>query len=214
MGNRIHTLLSAFVLFFAIGGTDIEAQTAKSTVPSAGTSSATNKDSGFNLFGDSSKAKGPTIINAANEATFNSKTHMAVFTGNVQVQDPQFSLRCDELTVYLNDNNEGGLKEAVAEGNVYIISVRKGQNGAPDEKSTGKSEKAVYTTIDGKIVLSGGMPQIQQGPNLHVATEPSTVMELYRDGRLQTRGATRTIIQNSNAPKSAPSPNASNNAPR
>ncbi|HEY5894995.1 MAG TPA: LptA/OstA family protein [Chthoniobacterales bacterium] len=215
MGNRINIFLIVAALFFAVGGGDVEAQTTGSATPTAAASSGGKKDSGMNFLGDSSgKAKGPTIINAANEATFNSKTHTAVFSGNVQVQDPQFSLRCDALTVYLNDNEEGGLKEAVAEGNVYIISIRKGQNGSADEKSTGKGEKAVYTAADGKMVLSGGIPQIQQGPNLHLATEPGTVMELYRDGRLKTRGATRTIIQNSNAPKTASPSNASNNAPR
>ncbi|HEY5752490.1 MAG TPA: LptA/OstA family protein [Chthoniobacterales bacterium] len=215
MGNKIHILLFAAVLLFVAGGGDVDAQTTESAALPAAASSGAKKDAGLNFLGGSSeKSKGPTIINATNEATFNSKTHTAVFTGSVQVQDPQFSLRCDELTVYLNDNEQGGLKEAVAAGNVYIISIRKGQNGAPDEKSTGRGERAVYTTADGKMVLSGGMPQIQQGLNLHVATEPGTVMELYRDGRLQTRGATRTIIQNSNAPKGASSPNASNNAPR
>lgn len=152
------------------------------------------KDQPLNLFGGDSKAKGPTIITATQEATFDSKAHTAVFTGNVQVQDPQFSLVCDKLTVFLN-KEEGGMREANAEGNVFIVSISKSKSGGPDEKSTGKGERAVYTTADGLIVLSGS-PQIQQGGNTHIATEPGTKMFLYRDGRLNTEGSSRTIIQN------------------
>ena len=150
------------------------------------------QDKSLNLFGDSN-AKGPTIVTASEEATFDSQNHVAVFSGSVQVQDPQFSMTCDKLTVQL-DKDQGGMKQANADGNVVIVSIRKDKNGGPDEKSTGKGGSAVYTTSDGRIALYGS-PQIQQGNNTHIATEASTKMYMFKDGRLKTDGASRTIIQ-------------------
>ncbi len=150
------------------------------------------QEKSLNLFGDSN-AKGPTIVTASTEATFDSQNHVAVFVGNVQVQDPQFSMICDKLTVQLN-KDEGGMKQANADGNVNIVSVQKDKNGGPDQKSTGKGERAVYTPGDGRIALYG-WPQIQQGGNTHIATEASTKMFLFKDGRLETEGGSRTIIQ-------------------
>ena len=47
-----------------------------------------------------SKEKGPTEITAL-EATFDNKTHQAVFIGKVVVKDPEFNVSCDKLTAYL-----------------------------------------------------------------------------------------------------------------
>jgi lipopolysaccharide transport protein LptA len=109
------------------------------------------QDKSMNLFGDSS-AKGPTIVTASQEANFDSKNHVAIFVGSVQVQDPQFSMTCDKLTVQL-DKDQGGMKQANADGHVLIVSIRKDKNGGPDEKSTGKGDTAIYTTEDGRIAL-------------------------------------------------------------
>lgn len=46
------------------------------------------------------KEKGPTEI-TAEEATFDNKTHQAVFIGNVVVKDPEFNVTCDRLTAVL-----------------------------------------------------------------------------------------------------------------
>jgi lipopolysaccharide export system protein LptA len=64
--------------------------------------------------------------------------------------------------------------------------------------STGKAEKAVYEAKDGSITLTG-WPQVTQGVNTQVATAPGVKMILYRDGRMQTYGSTRTLIQDRTA---------------
>ena len=46
------------------------------------------------------KEKGPTEIDAL-EATFNQKTNLAVFIGEVTVKDPEFNVTCDKLTAHL-----------------------------------------------------------------------------------------------------------------
>jgi len=157
-----------------------------------GATSSFAQDKNLSLFGDN-KAKGPTIITATQEASFDSQNSVAIFTGDVQVQDPQFSMTCDRLTVQLDKDN-GGIKQAEADGSVLIVSISKDKNGGPDTKSTGKADRAIYTPGNGQIALSG-TPQIQQGGNLHIATEAGTRMLLFRDGRLKTVGGSRTIIQ-------------------
>jgi lipopolysaccharide export system protein LptA len=49
-----------------------------------------------------------TEILATLGATFNSKDRIAVFTGDVRVNDPRFQLSCDKLTVYLNKSASSG----------------------------------------------------------------------------------------------------------
>jgi lipopolysaccharide export system protein LptA len=60
--------------------------------------------------------------------------------------------------------------------------------------STGKSENALYEAKDGSITLTG-WPQVTQGGNTHIATAPGVKMVLYKDGRMQTYGSTRTLIE-------------------
>ncbi len=172
--------------------------------------------------GDSSgRPKGPTEITATQEAQFDTKTRTGVFIGNVKVIDPQFTLTADRLTVHLNkDEDGGGLNEANAQGNVVIVHVNQpktqGQTAktasaptpaagitttgpAPAQAqqppiSVGKGDNALYEAKDGSITLTG-WPQVTQGANTHVATAPGVRMVLYKDGRMQTYGSTRTLIE-------------------
>ena len=175
------------------------------------------------LFGgdDKDRAKGPTDIRCSQEAQFDTKTRSGVFVGNVKVMDPQFTLTTDRLAVKLNKEEDGGgLEEAQADGNVLIVHVNqpksspnqavaattatpgaKPQPQQPQQQpvtSTGKAERAVYEAKDGSITLTG-WPQVTQGVNTHIATAPGVKMILYRDGRMQTYGSTRTLIQDKTA---------------
>jgi len=66
--------------------------------------------------------------------------------------------------------------------------------GGPPSKAVGLSEKAVYTSSDGNVVLTGS-PRVQQGLDTHVATSPETVMILNQNGQLTTHGPSRTEIR-------------------
>jgi lipopolysaccharide export system protein LptA len=183
-----------------------------------GTESKTEDALGGN---DKDRPKGPTDIRCSQEAQFDIKTRSGVFIGNVKVVDPQFTLTTDRLAVKLNKEEDGGgLNEAQADGNVMIVHVNQpktapqpqGQGqGTPTVPaaqpaaqaqqavtSTGKGERAVYEAKDGSITLTG-WPQVTQGVNTHVATAPGVKMVLYRDGRMQTFGSTRTLIQDRTA---------------
>lgn len=175
--------------------------------------------------GDKDSAKGPTEITATQEAQFDTKTRSGVFIGNVKVIDPQFTMTADRLTVHLNrDEDGGGLREAEAEGHVVIVHVnqpkatdqsgtprtgatpvaaasgRPGTSGPPPAQSqqpttsTGSGDNALYEAKDGSVTLTG-WPQVNQAGNTHIATAPGVKMVLFRDGRLQTYGSTRTLIE-------------------
>jgi lipopolysaccharide export system protein LptA len=180
------------------------------------------------LFGDSgsSRPKGPTEITATQEAQFDTKTRTGVFIGNVKVVDPQFTLTADRLKVHLNKDEEGGgLNDAEAQGNVVIVHLNQPKTPGPPGQiagasatpatrtattgsapvqaqqpatSTGKADNALYAAKDGSITLTG-WPQVTQGANTHIATAPGVKMVLYKDGRMQTYGSTRTLIEDRTA---------------
>ncbi|MGH8093523.1 MAG: hypothetical protein ACREIF_08630, partial [Chthoniobacterales bacterium] len=69
----------------------------------------------------------------------------------------------------------------------------------------GLSDKAVYTSSDGNVVLTGS-PRVQQSLDTHIATSPDTVMILSQDGHLTTHGPSRTEIRQENTENKAASP--------
>jgi hypothetical protein len=73
-----------------------------------------------------------------------------------------------------------------------IVQDNTNEKGAA-VKSIGRGGKAVFVPATGEATLTIS-PQLQQGINNHIATEPTTVMILNRDGRLKTEGPSRTVI--------------------
>jgi lipopolysaccharide export system protein LptA len=167
------------------------------------------------------KAKGQTEITAL-EATFDQKTREAVFIEEVIVKDPEFTVLCDRLIAYLKkaktnsdrppanpppappkegDDKGGGLDHAVAEaspGKVVIITQDKIDSDGTVTKNIGKGRKATYDATTGNIVLTG-LPSVQQGINLCVATDESTIMTLNRNGRMKVEGPHKTVIKDTNS---------------
>jgi lipopolysaccharide export system protein LptA len=71
---------------------------------------------------------------------------------------------------------------------------------------TGRAQKAIYNAKQDAVTLIG-WPQVTQGINTHISTEEGTRMILYRDGRLQTFGPSRTVIEDKKAMgQASPSP--------
>lgn len=159
----------------------------------------------------------------ADEASFDSAKYVGVFTGHVIVQDPRFNLQSDKLTIFIRkgadaegsppkektDTNgtenggEEGLEKAIAEGNVGVVKETADPKGGPPTRAVGRSDKAVYTTKDGNVELTGS-PRVQQGLNSHVSTSADTVMILNESGQLTTHGPSRTEIRQEPKPSPAP----------
>jgi lipopolysaccharide transport protein LptA len=130
----------------------------------------------------------------ADEASFDTEKRIGVFTGHVRVFDPRFNIQSDKLTVFIHKEEGEGLEKAIAEGHVGVVRDKPDPKGGPPSKAIGLSEKAVYTSSDGNVVLTGS-PRVQQGLDTHIATSPETVMVLNQDGHLTTHGPSRTEIR-------------------
>jgi lipopolysaccharide transport protein LptA len=145
------------------------------------------------LFGqDGSNAPTTTEI-FADEAFFDSTKNVGIFSGRVKVTDPRFSLQSDKLTVFITKGQNQSLEKAIAEGNVGLVRDRPDPNGGPPTRAVGRADKATYTAATGDIELRG-TPRVQEGPNMHVATSPDTVMVINQNSQLTTHGPSRTEI--------------------
>ncbi len=186
MSNRLIPI--AIALWLTLG-TALVAQSNSATM-SPGDSK--KKDpAGLGLLQKDRPKGAKTEITAEDEATFDNEANLATFKGRVVVKDPQFTLFCDVLEVFLNAERKG-MDRAEAVGNVVII-----QENVDDEgdivKSIGRAGKALFEPASGDITLTIS-PQIQQGINNHVAATPETVMIMNRQGKLTTVGKSRTTI--------------------
>jgi lipopolysaccharide transport protein LptA len=189
LGLAIFSLaITAFAQNEVVTTTAQSSKPAKSPKPKA-TESAAAKSPLEN------ESKGPITTEIyADEASFDSGKNMGIFTGHVKVFDPRFNLQSDKLTVYLRKGEDQGLEKAIAEGNVGLVRDRPDPNGGPPTHAVGRSEHAVYMATDGSVELTG-MPKVQQGPNMHIATSAQTVMVINQDGHLDTHGPSRTEIR-------------------
>jgi lipopolysaccharide transport protein LptA len=141
----------------------------------------------------------------ADETSFDTEKRIGVFAGHVRVFDPRFNIQSDKLTVYIHKEESEGLEKAIAEGHVGVVREKPDPKGGPPTKAIGLSEKAVYTSSDGNVVLTGS-PRVQQGLDTHVSTSPDTVMVLNQEGHLTTHGPSRTEIRQENKDDKSVSP--------
>ena len=156
-----------------------------------------DKSSGTNLFGSGAagqQSDQPTTTEIyADEAYFDSAKNMGIFSGRVKVVDPRFNLQSDKLTVFITKGQNQSLEKAIAEGNVGLVRDRPDPNGGHPTRAVGRADKATYTANNGDVELVG-TPRVQEGPNLHVATSPDTVMIVSQNSQLRTHGPSRTEI--------------------
>ncbi len=172
----------AMLVMLAAGVSRIEAEPERSTVESIINQPAMEE----------APPEDAIVITAEDEAQFDSNKRVAIFLGKVAVDDKRFYLTCDKLTVYLKKGEEGGMERAEAEGSVNILQKKEGEDSS--ELSRGRAQRAVYEPDKGTVTLIGA-PEVQQGINLHRASEFGTRMILNPNGQLQTDGPSRTFIQ-------------------
>jgi lipopolysaccharide transport protein LptA len=199
------------VLGFAISAfaqTEVVTTVAQTSKPTSSPKKKTD-EANKNPFGAESKNEGPITTEIyADEASFDSSKNVGVFTGHVKLFDPRFNLQSDKLTVYLRKGEDQGLEKAIADGNVGLVKDRPDPKGGPPTHAVGRSEHAVYTATDGNVELTG-MPKVQQGMNMHIATSAETVMVINQDGHLNTHGPSRTEIRQEHKEEKPGSPAAS-----
>ncbi len=168
------------------------------------------------------RAKGPTEI-TARDAMFDNSLHLANFTGDVIVRDPEFGLACERLTVNLKKpaapsaekpepktepktepkakppgEQGSGIEKATAEGSV-IITQDKIDAAGKLQRYTGTAKRAVFDNTAGTLTLYG-WPQISEtiGGNMSkktISLEESCVIVLDRAGKMDVKGYHKTTIQ-------------------
>jgi lipopolysaccharide transport protein LptA len=157
-----------------------------------------NKSPANSLFGQSAtglNTNEPTTTEIySDEAFFDSTKNMGTFSGRVKVSDPRFNLQSDKLTVFITKGENQGLEKAIAEGNVGLVRERPDPSGGPPTRAIGRADTATYTAATGDVELRG-TPRVQEGPNMHVATSPDTVMIINQNSQLRTHGPSRTEIR-------------------
>ena len=157
-----------------------------------------DKSPAAKLFGSSAaglQSNEPTTTEIyADEAFFDSTKNMGIFSGRVKVVDPRFNLQSDKLTVFITKGQNQGLEKAIAEGRVGLVRDRPDPNGGAPTRAVGRADKATYTAATGNVELRG-TPRVQEGPNMHVATSPDTVMIINQNSQLSTHGPSRTEIR-------------------
>jgi len=130
------------------------------------------------------------IISAIEQTDFDIGSSKMKFSGDVQIKSPRFAMRCDRFIVHLKKDGSG-ISYGEGVGNVFI---RMRNNGKPSGHE-GFASHAIYLPEEGKLTLSG-WPKIREEQKEHVAATKETKMVLYTDGRVQTLGRNRTIINN------------------
>ena len=157
-----------------------------------------NKSPANSLLGQSAlglNTNEPTMTEIyADEAFFDSTKNMGIFSGRVKVTDPRFNLQSDKLTVFITKGENQGLEKAIAEGHVGLVRERPDPSGGPPTRAVGRADKATYMAATGDVELRG-TPRVQEGPNMHVATSPDTVMIINQNSQLTTHGPSRTEIR-------------------
>ncbi len=167
------------------------------------------------------RPKGPTEI-TSREAIFDNQNHLAIFTTEVQLQDPEFGLLSDRLTVYLKKpplptaekaapkpkapgnkekapgDQSSGIEKAIAEGHVIITQDKLDAAGKKTQRYTAKARRALFDNTTGTLKLYG-WPEISEslGGTLTkqtVARTEGTVITLDRAGKLIVDGYSTSRI--------------------
>jgi lipopolysaccharide transport protein LptA len=191
--TRSLSLALLLTLFFAASPATVRAQELK---PSMNPNSGEDKNSfGFGGLGKERPKGAKTEITAKKQATFDNTTSIAEFEGNVVVKDVQFTLFCDRLKVTMAKDRKGlQLVEAFGDGRDKVIIVQENSDASgKTTKAIGRATKATYDPTTGIVTLYG-WPSVQHDINLQQATEESTIMNLDRGGKMETKGGSKTVI--------------------
>lgn len=129
--------------------------------------------------GRSLEASADATVVTADKLTFDYIKKFALFENNVVVNDPRLQLSANRLTIIFTE--DGGAQTIKAEGKVLLTQG--------DKKA--RADVAVYEVATGRIVLSGGPPQVMQGRNIL----EGEVITFWRDQqRLECKPRARLVV--------------------
>jgi lipopolysaccharide export system protein LptA len=130
-----------------------------------------------------------TIVKAPH-MVYTDADRAALYTGGTDFWRPTLTVKCLTLKAWLNDNKsdaDSRLNRAVGDGNVDIVQIAK------DRKRVGTGEHAEYYTDEGKIVLTGGEPKLDD--SLKGSTVADKLTYFTDDDRLLLEGAPKKQVR-------------------
>jgi lipopolysaccharide export system protein LptA len=130
-----------------------------------------------------------TIVKAPH-MVYTDADRMAFYTGGTDFWRPTLTVKCLTLKAWLNDKNsdaDSRLNHAIGDGKVDIVQIAK------DRKRVGTGEHAEYYTDEGKIVLTGGEPKLDD--SLKGQTVADKLTYFTDDDRLLLEGAPKKQVR-------------------
>lgn len=164
--------------------------------------------------------KGQIDITAQKSSFFDADNNYAIFSGDVKARHPQMYIECEELELFMTKQEGASLggpkpkKTGPAAKDADILaSPKKAANSAPPiDKADARGPMVTIEKIseDGKLQIGHckhliydgkterttllEWPQLQDGNQLHKATEAGCIMIIEKTGKLTTTGGHETII--------------------
>lgn len=135
------------------------------------------------------------------ESTMDNAKGILLFTGNVEIDHPEFKIKCDKLEIEMAksvgmDGTEAGesdssFKRAIASGGMVEI-----KRITADEKGKPKTQIAIariadYNAITKDIVLSGGPPYIQDGDRFVKTNSEDAQIIMRGNGLYEITGSSK-----------------------
>ena len=104
---------------------------------------------------------------------YDSESNVAIWRGNVRVNDPRLKQTSELLTVKFTDEGEKRtLTSIVAETNVVIVTVE------TNRTTTARGAKAVFTPANNELFLSGGETFVESEPSHLQLWAPAITVDL------------------------------------
>jgi lipopolysaccharide transport protein LptA len=122
--------------------------------------------------------------------TYSDTDQLASYTGAVDFRRAGLTVTSATLKAYLNQKNSGKdsrVNRAISDGKVEIVEVRS------DRQRRGASDHAEYYTEDGKVVLTGGIPQLRD--TVRGTTKGDKLTYFTDDNRLIVDGVPERQVQ-------------------
>lgn len=109
--------------------------------------------------------KAPPIQITADKMVNDAKNRIVIFTGNVRVVQGKTTISADKMVLSYKDGDGGGQAEKSGGNNIDTIEAS-GKVRIEMDNRVAESGKAVYTTKNKQLVLSGPGSRVISGPDV------------------------------------------------
>ena len=135
----------------------------------------------------------------ARESLMDNPNGELTFVGDVELNSPDYMMKCDKLVIYLEQGavaegatEVGGMKRAVASGGMVEIKRTVIEDGKK-KTQIALGRLVDYDAVAGDVVLSGGPPYIQDGDRFVKTNSEDSKIIMRRNGLYEITGTTNRV---------------------